>query len=178
MILLDLYKDYNTLDMSRCLDVLEGYGMGTRALRLLRRYWERLKMVVRTGGYYEEPFHGGREMSPRGTHCCPPSSMWLWTRWFATGNTWWRNGRGGDTIDDNRDAEQTAGRTIQDLDNGRQRDEEGNQRLTVKAELFYTNNGMVAYTDPDWLQLEFDMMTGLFDRVGLRKNVRKNVGIV
>ena len=85
---------------------------------------------------------------------------------------------GGDTIDDNRDAEQTAGRTIQDLDNGRQRDEEGNQRLTVKAELFYTNNGMVAYTDPDWLQLEFDMMTGLFDRVGLRKNVRKNVGIV
>ena len=35
--------------------------MGPRSLRLLRRYWERLNMVERAGGYYREPFHRERE---------------------------------------------------------------------------------------------------------------------
>ena len=51
VIFLDLNKAYNALNRSRCLDILEGYGMGPRALRLLRRYWEWLNMVARTGGY-------------------------------------------------------------------------------------------------------------------------------
>ena len=59
-ILLDLHKAYNALDRSRCLGMLEGYGVGPRALRLLRPYWVRLKMVVRAGGYYGAPFHGER----------------------------------------------------------------------------------------------------------------------
>ena len=37
---LDLHKAYDTLDKSKYLDILEGYGIGPRALRLLRRYWE------------------------------------------------------------------------------------------------------------------------------------------
>ena len=54
-ILLDLHKDYDALDRSRCLKILEGYGVGHRALLLLlRRYWERLQMVARAGGYYGE----------------------------------------------------------------------------------------------------------------------------
>ena len=59
-IFLDLYKAYNDLDSTRCLDILEGYGMGTRALCLLCRYWERPQMVARAGGYYGEIFHGWR----------------------------------------------------------------------------------------------------------------------
>ena len=51
-IFLDLHKEYNALDMYRCLDILEGYGVGPRALRLLRRYCERLQMVARKEGYY------------------------------------------------------------------------------------------------------------------------------
>ena len=42
------------------MEILEGYVVGTRDLRLLRRYWERLKMVVWVGGYYGEPFRGDR----------------------------------------------------------------------------------------------------------------------
>ena len=49
--------------------------------------------------------------------------------------------------------------------------EEGHKRLTVKAACFYVKDGMVASTDPGWIQLAFDMLTGLFDRVGLRTNV-------
>ena len=35
VIFLDLTKAYNALDRSRCLEILEGYGVGTRARRLL-----------------------------------------------------------------------------------------------------------------------------------------------
>ena len=53
-----LHKEYYALDRSRCLEILDGYGVGTRALCLLIRYWEGLHMVALTGGYYGEPFCG------------------------------------------------------------------------------------------------------------------------
>ena len=49
-IFLDLHKAYNALDRSRCLGILEGYGVGPRDLRLLQLYWARLRMVARAGG--------------------------------------------------------------------------------------------------------------------------------
>ena len=64
-ILLDLNKVCDALDRSRCLDILEGYGLGPRALCLLFRYWKRLQMVVRTGGYYGETFRGERDVTQR-----------------------------------------------------------------------------------------------------------------
>ena len=60
MIFLDLHKAYDALDRSRCLDILEGYGMGAQARRLLQTYWRRLTMVARSGGYYETAFKGER----------------------------------------------------------------------------------------------------------------------
>ena len=45
-IFLYLHKAYNSLDISRCLGIMEGCGVGPRALRLLQRHWERMKMVV------------------------------------------------------------------------------------------------------------------------------------
>ena len=37
---------------------------------------------------------------------------------------------------------------------------------------------MVASSDPRWIQGEFSTLVGLLDRVGLRTNVRKTVGMV
>ena len=37
--------------------------------------------------------------------------------------------------------------------------------------------GLVASTQPERLQREFDVLTGLFDRVVLRKNTRKTVSM-
>ena len=45
-IFLDLHKSYDALDRSRCLEILEGCGVGTGALHLVPRYWERLNMVA------------------------------------------------------------------------------------------------------------------------------------
>ena len=49
MIFLDLTKAYDALDRSRCLGILEGYGVGPGARRLLRNYWRRLP---KGKGYY------------------------------------------------------------------------------------------------------------------------------
>ena len=60
MIFLDLTKVYDALDRSRCLEILEGYGVGPNARRLLNAYWHRLTMVARAGGYYGKAFKGER----------------------------------------------------------------------------------------------------------------------
>ena len=48
----------------------------------------------------------------------------------------------------------------------------------MKAEFFYSYDGLVASTDLGGIQLAFDMLTGIFDRVSLQMNVRKNVRVV
>ena len=58
VIFLDLTKAYDTLDRSRCLEILEGCGVGLNARRLLKTYWRRLTMVARAGGYYGTAFKG------------------------------------------------------------------------------------------------------------------------
>ena len=60
VIFLDLHKAYDTLDRSRCLEILEGYGIGPRDRGLLQNYWRRLTMVARAGGYYGTDFWGER----------------------------------------------------------------------------------------------------------------------
>ena len=60
MIFLDLHKAYDTLDRSRCLEILEGYSIGPRARNLLKLYWHRLTMVARAGSYYGKDFLGER----------------------------------------------------------------------------------------------------------------------
>ena len=85
---------------------------------------------------------------------------------------------GGGISGDEGDGTQTQGRTIWDRDDGRKWAEEGYKWLTVKAKFFNASNGVVASTEPGWLQLVFDLLTGLFYRVLLQRNVRKTVEIV
>ena len=47
-----------------------------------------------------------------------------------------------------------------------------------QAALFYADDGMVESLDPGWIQGAFNTLLGLFDRVGLRTNVGKTVGMV
>ena len=60
MIFLDLRKAYDALDRSRCLEILEGYGVSPKARRLLTSYWHRLTMVARAGVSYGTAFEGER----------------------------------------------------------------------------------------------------------------------
>ena len=47
-----------------------------------------------------------------------------------------------------------------------------------QASLFYADNGMVASSDPRWLQWEFNTLVSIFERVGLRTNVGNTVSMV
>ena len=42
---------------------------------------------------------------------------------------------------------------------------------------FYADDGMIALTDPRWLQWAFTSLVGLFDRVGLKTNQHKTVSM-
>ena len=58
------------------------------------------------------------------------------------------------------------------------RTEEVHERLRVKAAILYTSNGIVSSTNSVWLKTTFDTLKKVFDRLGLQKNVRKNVGMI
>ena len=68
--------------------------------------------------------------------------------------------------------------TFQEIDDGRWRVVEVHARLALKATFFYADDRMVASKDPVWLQSEFVMLLVLFDRVGLRTNILKILGMV
>ena len=57
-IFLGLQKAYNALDRDSCPKILVRYDVGSRAIWLLRTYWDGIKMVVKAGGYYSPPFKG------------------------------------------------------------------------------------------------------------------------
>ena len=46
-----------------------------------------------------------------------------------------------------------------------------------QAALFYADDGMVASSNPRWLQWDFATLVELFDRVGLKTNVGKTVSM-
>ena len=48
----------------------------------------------------------------------------------------------------------------------------------TRLDFLYAGDGLVASTDPVWLQGEFVTLTGLFDNMGLHTDVRKAVGMI
>ena len=46
-----------------------------------------------------------------------------------------------------------------------------------QAALLYADDGMIASSDPQWLQSTFTQIVGLFDRVGLNTNTSKIVSM-
>ena len=120
-IFLDLHKAYDALDRSRCLDILEGYGVGPQARRLLYTYWRRLTMVARVGGYYGTAFQGARRvkqvdpLSPTIINVVVDAMVCHWATGFIAG------------------AEAQG-----------ERGKEGRHQ----AALFYADDGIVASSDP------------------------------
>ena len=152
MIFLDLTKAYDALDRSSSLEILKGYGVGEIVRRLLREYWNKSMMVARAGGYYEIGFKGGRGV----TQGDPLSSTIFNLVADAVVRHW--------VMLTVTEAE-TRGE--------REREREGRHQ----AALFYSDDGMIASSDPQCLQWAFTQLVGLFDRVGLNTNTIKTVSM-
>ena len=56
--------------------------------------------------------------------------------------------------------------------------EEFGRAVQNLATLFYADGGLLASPRPVRIQETMDVLTGLFDRVGMRTNVDKTVGMV
>ena len=52
------------------------------------------------------------------------------------------------------------------------------QEVRHQNAFFYADDGMIALSDPGWIQGEFGTLVGMFDRSGLNKNVGKMFGMV
>ena len=59
-IFLDLRNAYNSLDRDHCIDILEGYGVESKTLHILQKYWVRIQMVAKAGGHYGPVFQSHR----------------------------------------------------------------------------------------------------------------------
>ena len=57
-IFLYLHKVYDALYRYICLDILEGYGVGPQACRILYGYWDRLNIVSFVEIYYRTSSKG------------------------------------------------------------------------------------------------------------------------
>ena len=62
IVLLDLRKAYDMLDLGRLLHTLEGYGLVPKLRGILEEFWENQELVKRQGGY-----HGPLFRKTRGT---------------------------------------------------------------------------------------------------------------
>ena len=63
---------------------------------------------------------------------------------------------------------------LDEADNKGERGDEGRHQVA----LFYTDDGMVASSNPRWLQWAFDALVGLFEWVGLRTNCGNTFSMV
>lgn len=55
-IFIDLRKAYDTLDRTRTMEILKGYGVGDRLVQLLDNYWRDQLVVARQSGFHGDPF--------------------------------------------------------------------------------------------------------------------------
>ena len=151
MIFLDLTKAYDALDRSRSLEILEGYEVGPRARWLLQAYWGKSTMVTRVGGYYGTGFKGATGVT-QGDPLSPTIFNVVvdavFRHWIML--------------------------VVEESENRGGRGKEGRQHDA----LFYADDGMVASSDPCWIQWAFNALVGLFERLGLRTNVGKTVRMV
>ena len=146
-IFLDLRKAYDTLDRDRALDILAGYGVGPRGLRLLSRFWDQQQVVAKQSGYHGDPFGvtrgvtQGDIISPTIFNVIADAVIRYWLHTVSDIETEAITGVG--------------------------------ENITERAALFYADDGLLASPDKEWLQQSFPVLVDLFARVGLRTNTDK-----
>ena len=75
-IFLDIHKAFDAMDRGRCLQILEDAGVGPKALRLIRTFWDKVILVCRASGYHGSPFSAKHGVTQGGPLILPSSSSW------------------------------------------------------------------------------------------------------
>ena len=108
-------------------------------------------MAERAGGYYGDAFKGARGVTQG-----EPMSLTIFNMVVDAVVCHW------------------VTMTLEEAEKRGERGKEGRHQAT----LFYADDGMIASSDPRWLQWAFNALVSLFKRVDLRTNIRKTVSMV
>ena len=115
-------------------------------LALQKHFWDTAKLVCRAGGNYGEAFSAERGVTQGG----PLSSLMFNVCVDAVVREWLHQTLGAEAA----------------------RDGIG-ERVAEILVAFYVDDGRIASRDPVWLQESFDILIGLFERIGLFTNAAK-----
>ena len=147
LVFLDLQKAYDDLDRGHLLANLEGYDVGPYMCKLLEVFWEQQEVTTCQNGYHVRHFRATRETTQGGIISSILFNLNVdnvVSNWFAL------------TVEDQIVAQKGIGLAV-----GR------------CLGLFYADNVMLGWQDPEWLQGAMIMCIGLFCRYGLLENVVK-----
>ena len=152
-IFIDLRKAYDAMDRDRCLEIMEGYGVGPNMLGLIRTFWDEQQLVCRAARRYGEPFEASRGVTQGG----PLSPKIFNIMVDAVVREWYSQ-----LLYTNRDeATELSDAVAEGLE------------LSILLALLYADDAYIASTSKLQVQRSMDILTGLFDRVGLRTNTEK-----
>jgi hypothetical protein len=141
-IFVDLRKAYNHLNQEKCLEIMTGYGVGPKLLRLQTQFWTQAEMVCCTGSSFGKPSAAFQGVTQGG----PLSSIMFNVCVDAVIREWLCR-----TI--NKDA---ASRIFSEA--------------CREIVAFFVDNGLVRLRDPIWLQSAMEVLVTLFEGIGLQMN--------
>ena len=128
------------------LEILEAYGVGPKMLALQKHFWDTAQLVCRAEGNYWEAFSAERGITLGGLL----SSLMFNVCVDAIVREWLHQMLG----------DKAARNGLRD-------------RAVEILVVFYVDGGLIASHDPVWLQESFDVLVGLFERIGLFTNAAK-----
>jgi hypothetical protein len=144
-VFVDLCKAYNHLNCTKCLEIMTGYGVGPKLLRLQEKFWDQAEMVCRAGGSFGKPFAAFRGITQGGPlsslmfNVCVDAVIREWLCWMIN--------------------EEAASGVFFEV--------------SREIEAFFLDDGLVGSGDPIWLLSAMDILVTLFEGIGLWKNPDK-----
>ena len=145
-VFLDIYKAHDSLDRERCLEVLNGYGLGTNLTCLLKYNWERKRIAPKTDKLLRKVFQMGRGL----TQGYPALSMIFNTVVDAVVPAVFN------VVCGPQEAHHGLGWAVG----------EGNV-------IFYADDGRIAGQDQEWVQDALSVSVKMFQKMGLEANLEK-----
>ena len=142
------------MDRDRCMEIMEGYGVGPNMMRLIRTFWDEQKLVCRAAKRYGEPFKASRGVTQGG----PLSPKIFNIMVDAIVREWIRQ-----LLYTGREEETELSDSVAEVLN----------TLSIILALLYADDAYIASTSQQVVQDSMDILTELFDRVGLRTNTEK-----
>jgi hypothetical protein len=141
-IFVNLRKAYTHLNQEKCLEIMTGYGVGLKLLRLQTQFWTQAEMVCRAGDSFGKPFAAfwgvtqGGPLSSIMFNVCVDAVIREWLCWMI-----------------NEDAASGVF-----------------SEACREIVAFFFDNGLVGSRDPIWLLSAMEVLVTLFEGIGLRTN--------